>query len=130
MAKSENQGKGLGVVLGAAALATVGAYFLYGSKNAAKNRQKVKSWALKAKAEVLEQVEKVKQLDAQQYKVIVDKVLEGYQGMHGTTQREIKALGAELKQHWMDLQKNSSKKKKPARKKTTRKKSSPSAEQS
>lgn len=123
MAKtSSSKGAGLGVALGAAALATAGAYFLYGSKNAEKNRQKVKSWALKAKAEVLEQIEKVKQLDAEQYRLIVDKVLEGYQGMQGTTQREIKALANELRQHWQDLERSAAKKKRGAarKKKSTR----------
>ena len=48
---------GIGVGLTAAAVAAAGAYFLYGSKNAAQNRTKVKSWMLKAKAEVLEKLE-------------------------------------------------------------------------
>ena len=49
---------GLGIGLTAAAVAAAGAYFLYGSKDANKNRKTVKSWMLKAKAEVLEQLEK------------------------------------------------------------------------
>ena len=40
-------------------MAAAGTYFLYGSKDAKKNRKAVKSWALKAKAEVLEALEKV-----------------------------------------------------------------------
>lgn len=101
MAK-KNSTTGL-AVLGAAALAGAGAYFLYGSKYAKKNRQKVKSWALKAKAEVLEQVEKVRELDTDQYKGVVDDVVARYKGVQGVTERELKALGNELKSYWSDL---------------------------
>ena len=57
-AKKKGMGTGakvsIGVGVSTAVLAAAGGYFLYGSKNAAKNRKQVKSWALKAKAEVLE----------------------------------------------------------------------------
>ena len=55
---SNAQKLGIGVGLTAAAVAAAGAYFLYGSKGAAKNRKVVKSWAIKAKGEVLEAIEK------------------------------------------------------------------------
>lgn len=108
---------GLTVALGAAALASAGAYLLYGSKSAKKNRQKVKSWVLKAKAEVLEQIENVKQLDTEEYKGVVDTVLARYKGAQGVAERELKALGTELKGHWGDLTKASTKKKPAAKKK-------------
>jgi len=117
MAKQKSSKAGLTVALGAAALASAGAYLLYGSKNAKKNRQKVRSWALKAKAEVLEQVEKAKQLDTDEYKGMVDTVLERYKGVQGVAERELKALGNELKGYWADLTKASAKKKRPAKKK-------------
>jgi hypothetical protein len=47
---------GAGIAAGVAA-AALGAYFLYGSKDAKKNRAKVKGWMLKARGEVLEQLE-------------------------------------------------------------------------
>ena len=50
---TNNQKIAAGVGLTAAAVAAAGAYFLYGSKDADKNRKTVKSWGLKAKAEVL-----------------------------------------------------------------------------
>ena len=52
----------LGIGLTAAALAAAGTYFLYGSGGAEKNRTKVRSWMLKAKAEVLEALEEAKHL--------------------------------------------------------------------
>lgn len=109
--KNSKAGAGLGVALGAAALASAGAYFLYGSKHAKQNRQKVKSWALKAKAEVLEQVEKVKELDMDQYKAMVDGVLERYYGAQGATQREVQQLAKELKDYWLDMEKSAAAKK-------------------
>ena len=119
MANSKNGKAGLAVVLGAAALASAGAYFLYGSKSAKKNRQKVKSWALKAKAEVLEQVEKVKQIDTDQYKAVVDDVVARYKGAQGVTEKELKGLGKELMGYWDDLARTvkTKKKKAPAKKK-------------
>lgn len=117
MVKKKNSKTGLSVVLGAAALASVGAYFLYGSKRAKKNRQKVKSWALKARAEVLEQIEKVKQIDAKEYKEVIDTVLARYKGVQGVAAREVQQLGTELKNHWSDLQKVASAKKPKLKKK-------------
>ena len=60
---SNAQKLGIGVGLTTAAVAAVGAYFLYGSKDAPKNRKKVKSWALKAKGEVLEVLEKAEKIE-------------------------------------------------------------------
>lgn len=115
--RKKSSGAGLGVALGAAALASVGAYLLYGSKHAKQNRQKVKSWALKAKAEVLEQVEKVKHLDADEYKAVIDKVLARYQGVQGVAKQEVIKLGKELKAHWGDLAKVGGSKKRAKRSK-------------
>jgi peptidyl-tRNA hydrolase len=62
---------GVGVGLTAAAVAAAGAYFLYGSEKAAKNRKAVKSWALKAKAEILEKLEDAKEMTAQEYEELI-----------------------------------------------------------
>ena len=48
---STAQKVGIGFGLTAAAVTAAGAFFLYGSKEAAKNRKKVKGWMLKAKGE-------------------------------------------------------------------------------
>ena len=58
---------GIGIGITAAAAAAAGAYFLYGSKNAKKNRQKVKSWGLRAKAEALEAIEKAENMTKEEY---------------------------------------------------------------
>jgi len=66
---AKKTGKGFGLAALAAATAA-GVYFLYGSKNATKNRNKIKGWTLKAKGEVLEKMEKMKNIDEADYKRI------------------------------------------------------------
>ena len=60
--KAKSNAVGIGIGLSTAAVAAASAYFLYGSKSAAKNRKTVKSWALKAKAEVLEKLEDAQEM--------------------------------------------------------------------
>ncbi len=112
--KNTHGGKTALMILGTAALAGAGAFFLYGSKQAGKNRQKVKSWVLKAKAEALEQVEKAKQLDMAQYERVIDDVIARYKGVQGVTAGELKALHGELRGYWKDLSKAASGKKRKA----------------
>ena len=63
--KQNNTGVALGVgVAAAAAVAAAGAYWFYGSDHASQHRKQVKSWMLKARAEVMEAVEKVEDIYA------------------------------------------------------------------
>ncbi len=93
---------GLGLV---AIAATAGTYFLYGSKDAAKNRKKVKGWALKAKGEVLEGIEKLKSIDESTYNTLVDKVSEKYKKIKTIDLTDVEGLKRELKGHWKNLKK-------------------------
>lgn len=95
---STQQKVGIGVGLTTAAVAAAGAYFLYGSKNAAKNRRTVKSWMLKAKAEVLEGLEKAQEMTEEEFKDLVEKVSKTY----GTLKDASKADIAEFKKEMMD----------------------------
>ena len=94
---------GVGIGLTAAAVAAAGAFFLYGSKNAAKNRKLVKSWALKAKAEVLEKLETAKEMTQAEYETLVEQVVGAYATAQTATKKDIKELQAELKSHWKGL---------------------------
>lgn len=120
-----NSGKG-GVIAGiglVAIAATAGTYFLYGSKDAAKNRKKVKGWALKAKGEVLEGIEKLKSIDESTYNTLVDKVSEKYKKIKTVDLSDVEGLKRELKGHWKNL-KNEVKAgivKQPAKKVTSKK---------
>lgn len=97
---SASQKIGIGVGLTAAAVSAAGAYFLYGSKNAAKNRKTVKSWALKAKAEVLEKLEDAKEMSQEEYEQLVDTVAGLYTTAKSASKSDLSAFKKEMKEHW------------------------------
>lgn len=103
---SSSQKVGIGVGLTAAAVTAAGAYFLYGSKNAAKNRKKVKSWMLKAKADVLETLENAEHITEQEYKQLIDNVLSAYGKARTLSKKDVKDFEREMKDHWGDIVKN------------------------
>ncbi len=97
---------GIGVGLTAAAVAAAGAYFLYGSKDAAKNRKKVKSWSLKAKAEVLEALENAKEISEAEFKELVTGVTDTYGKVQKISKAEAAEFKAEMAKNWQDLMKS------------------------
>ena len=121
--KKTDMGTGakVAVGLGVAALAAFAAagYFLYG-KDGAKNRKKVRGWMLKAKGEVLEGVEKLKDVSEEQYSMIIDKVGAKYKAIKSIDPAEVDTMVKELRGHWKNIKKSISPapKKKVAKKKT------------
>lgn len=107
---------GIGIALTTAAVAAAGAYFLAGSKNAAKNRKAVKSWALKAKAEVLEGLEKAKKMSQEEYMCLLDSVADVYKTAQNVSKKDIKEFKDEMTENWKKLEKNIEKQKKAAKK--------------
>jgi len=103
-AKSGNA-VGVGIGLGAAAVAAAGAYFLYGSKNAAKNRKEVKSWALKAKAEVLEKLEDAQEMSQKEYEALIKSVAGAYSTAKNASKKDIAEFSKEMKDHWVAIEK-------------------------
>ena len=90
-----------------------GMYFLHGRGKAPKgNRQKIKSWMLKAKGEALEKVEKMKVADEEAYLKIIDGVMEKYNKLNPEDKAEIEALGTAMKRHWKNIQRDLAPKKK------------------
>ena len=91
---------GLGAGLAAAAIAAaVGSYLLTGTR--AKNTKRVlKSWMLKAKGELLEQLEKAGDVGEEMYYQAVDQVAAKYSKMSGIAQDEVDDMAAELKKQW------------------------------
>ena len=115
---SRKQAIGIGAGLAAAAVAAAGAYFLYG-KRGAQNRKKVRGWMLKAKGEILERLEQVKDLNREKYEEIVDTVIRRYRGVKGLDGREISRLVTELKSYWGNISRargSAAPKRRPARK--------------
>jgi hypothetical protein len=114
MAKKKNVNKdlstaqkvGLGVGLTAAAVAAAGTYFLYGSRNAKDNRKKVKSWMLKARAEVLEALEKAEHITEEEYHALVEAIGGAYGKVQNATSGEIKDFKKEMKDHWGKIERS------------------------
>jgi fructose/tagatose bisphosphate aldolase len=116
--EKKEQGKG-GAGLGLAIIAATAAagYFLYGSKQGAKNRAKIKGWTLKAKGEVLEQMEKLKDVSEVEYNKVLDKVGDKYSKLKNIDTDEVTAMIDDMRKHWKNIQKQIE----PKAKKTTRK---------
>jgi len=108
---TQAQKVGLGVGLTATAGAAAGAYFLYGSKNAAKNRKTVKSWVLKAKAEVLEKLEQAKEMSQEEYEQIIEAVTATYGQLKEVSKVDVSGFKKEMKDHWKAIAKSSAPKK-------------------
>lgn len=117
---SDKEKLSIGVGLTAAAVAAAGAYFLAGSKNAAKNRKIVKSWMLKAKAEVLEGLEKAEQMSQAEYEALIEQVGAAYAGLESASKTDIAGFKKEMKEHWQKIAKSAAPKKKPAKKMATK----------
>jgi len=93
------------IAVGAGIIAAMaGAYFMYGAKDAVKNRKKVKGWVLKAKGEVVEKLEKVQHATQEQYETTVDTVLNKYQAVKNIDLEEVDSLRKDLKKHWKGFQ--------------------------
>lgn len=105
--KKNNLGKEvlIGAGLVAVAAAAAGAYFLYGSKNAKQNRKQVKAWTLKAKGEVLEKLEKLKDINEDVYQKVVNEVSNKYQQLKTIDKNDVVEFAKELKSHWKSISK-------------------------
>lgn len=117
----------LGIGLTAAALAAAGTYFLYGSEGAEKNRTKVRSWMLKAKAEVLEALEEAKHMTPEEYEALIERVVSSYSKLKMVTNSEVSTLKKEMREHWERIEANVDNpvaKPKTSRKKTTKRRNS------
>ena len=100
----QNKIKNAAIAVGVASLAAAaaGAYWLYGATNAEKHRKVAKSWMLKARAEVMDAVEKMKDVDKAAYFAIVDKVMEKYAELHKGSP-EVRVMEKELKAAWSHI---------------------------
>jgi gas vesicle protein len=113
---SSAQKIGIGVGLTAAAVAAASTYFLYGSKSAAKNRKTVKSWMLKAKAEVLEKLEDAKHMSQEEYEDLINTIAGTYSELKNASRVDIKSFKDEMKDHWKAIEKSAAPKKKATKK--------------
>ena len=101
---------GLSAVLaGAAVAATAGAYYLYGPSGK-KHQKQVKGWMLKAKGEILERAEKLKEIDVRTYHSLVDEVSKKYKKLKHVNGQDVARLARELKAYWANIEKDLEKK--------------------
>ncbi|NQV93373.1 hypothetical protein HQ403_02640 [Candidatus Kaiserbacteria bacterium] len=95
--------KGL-ILAGVAAAAAAGAYYLYGPKGK-QHRKKIKGWTLKAQGEVMERVEKLKEVDRESLNKIVDTVAKKYKTAQGISTAEVVAFAKDVKGQWSHIEK-------------------------
>lgn len=111
----------MGVVAGiaAAGAAAAGAYYLYYSKDAKKNRAKVKDWTVKAEKEIVAEAKKLKDatFNEKNYKAIVSAVTAKYQKLKKFEATEGKEFMSALGSAWAKIKKDHAPKKKVTSKK-------------
>jgi hypothetical protein len=103
--KTTSQNSSVGVMLGLAGLAVAGiagTYFLYG-KDGAKNRKKIKAWTLRAKADVLEKLEKAKEVSQESFHAVVDEITAKYAKVKDADPTDVEKFAKDLKKHWKDI---------------------------
>jgi hypothetical protein len=90
--------------------AAIGAYYLYGHKDAKKNRARVKGWMLKAKGEVLDELEKAQDVTESVYIAAVDAVAKRYNELKNIDAADLEVFIKEMKDHWHGIKKTMSSK--------------------
>lgn len=105
MKEHKKSGVGLGVAAGivASVAAAAGAYFLYGTKEGAKAKKKIKAWSVKAKGEVLEKIEKMKDVTEDSYNQAVASVMDKYKKTMKEHGDDVDAVKKELHGYWKQL---------------------------
>jgi hypothetical protein len=78
------------------------AYFFFGPKGK-KHRQHAKAWAIKMKGDVVEKLEKAREITEPIYREIIDTVAKEYKKGKKASQPEIEALATDLKKHWKSI---------------------------
>ena len=96
--------KMIGAGIGLAALAAAGTYFLYG-KRGAKNREAIAGWTLQLKGEILEKMEKLKDLNQDTYDTLVEETASRYARTKRIGASELKQITADLKNAWTHIRK-------------------------
>jgi hypothetical protein len=97
-------GNGLEVGLALAGLAAIaGGVFLYGTDAGKKKRKAIKGWMLKAKGEVIEKLETLKEVNEENYHKVVDAVEKKYKAVKSVAPEELAEVIGDLKKSWKDI---------------------------
>ncbi len=108
MAKNtqNNVGEKVAVAVGMLAALSAGAYYLYGTKEGAKKRVKIRGWMLKAKGEVMDKMESMKEVNEDAYNMLVQTVMKKYEAVKNIDPKEVQELTSDLKKHWKNIKKH------------------------
>ncbi len=87
---------------GAIAASVTGIYYFYGPEGR-KNRRKMEIWTLKARAEILDKLEKGKDFTEKKYREIVDAVAEKYAKMKEVGKEKAERIAGRLKEDWEEV---------------------------
>jgi hypothetical protein len=90
-------------ITGLFASALLGAHFLFNTEKGKKSLKHLKSWSFKMKGELLEKLEKAKNIDEATYTKIVDDLSAKYQKIKGMTVDEVAEITKELKSNWKKI---------------------------
>jgi len=114
--KKAGSSAGAAVAVGAGvAVLGAAAYLLFGPEGK-KHRKDLKSWMLKMKGEVMEKMEKAKDLSAEAYAKIIADVEAKYKAMKNVDAAEVEKEIASLKKNWREMVKNAGGKRGAAKK--------------
>ena len=124
-AKKTTKKSGNGIAAAALATAAVasvaGAVFLYGTDAGKKKRKQVRSWAIKARGEVLEKLERAKEVNEKVYRDVVQAVVAKYEKAKSVDVEDVKDLARELSAGWSHIKRQLAAPKKAAKKPAARK---------
>lgn len=90
-------------ITGLFASALLGAHFLFNTEKGKKSLKHLKSWSFKMKGELLEKLEKAKEIDEITYAKIIDDLSAKYQKIKGMTIDEVSEITKELKSNWKKI---------------------------
>lgn len=90
-------------ITGLFASALLGAHFLFNTEKGKKSLKHLKSWSFKMKGELLEKLEKAKNIDEATYTKIIDDLSAKYQKIKGMTIDEVAEITKELKSNWKKI---------------------------
>lgn len=116
MKKSKNNSveKTIAISAGVAAMAAA-SYFLFGPKGT-QNRKKLKGWMIKMKGEVIEEIERLKEVSEPAFHAAVDTIAAKYAKYGKVPSAEIASLAKELKKSWKSITNTKKKKVIPKKK--------------
>jgi uncharacterized protein HemX len=103
MASSSKKGSGgksvaAGLALGAVAAAAAAGLYLY--NQSPKARKQMRAWAIKAKAEMIERLEKMQDVSEETYNAAADAITARYAKVKTIGEMDAQTLNAELKKHY------------------------------